>query len=188
MRPTRVAVALAIVSLAVASVVAACGAPGASPRDPAPPEGFALAGSGLPMAPALATLTSGVVPAPIGLAVTRYELVGTDATGATGATGATDAITRTVATFASPSGALAAYNGWFARYGFPAVAVRTRLELGDMAENFTLAWPPLHAVLVREGDRFILVEGDDAVPAEMREPAMAALAAGGLSAPVVPEP
>lgn len=173
-RTARRLVASAAVAAAVASAIAACAA---SPRRPEAggPEGFALAAADLPMAPALATLTGGVVPTPVALAVARYD----DA-----APGATGSITRTVATFESPSGALAAYNGWFARYGFPAVAVRKSLDLGDMAESYTMDWPPLHAVLVRDGDRFVLVEGDDAVPAARREPAMATLAADGLAAAV----
>jgi len=157
-------------ALAVGLAVAVIGCQAA--RDTALPDGVVVSEAGLAAPPALSTLTAGVVPTPVVLDVVRFTVAG--------APGATGSITRTVATFGSPSGALGAYNGWFARYGFPAVAVRAQLGLGDVSERYDLAWPPLHAVLVRQGEVFVLVEGDDTIAAEVRAPAMATLAAEGL--------
>lgn len=168
-RPVALAAALAVLA-------ASCAAPAREPAAGAPPRGFAAVATGLPAPPALATLTAGVVPTPVALDVVRYAAEGAGPDGA--------AITRTVAAFASPAGALGAYNGWFARYGFPAVAVRVELDLGDAAERYDMGWPPLHAVLVRQGERFVLVEADDALPEPTRAPAMATLAAGGLASPL----
>jgi len=175
------------VALGLATALAGCDASGpssgldpAARREPAEegdrgnphpdaPAGLTLVATGLPEPPALATLTAGIVPTPVALDVVRFV----------GAEGA--AITRTLATFGSSAGALGAYNGWFARYGFPSVAVRTALPLGEAAERYDLGWPPLHAVLVRDGTRFVLVEGDDALPEATRAPALATLAAAALA-------
>jgi len=89
-------------------------------------------------------------------------------------------ITVTLTTYASTAGALATFNGWFAYYGFPAAAERTPVDLGESAERIDLEWPALHALIVREGKRFVLVEADAAIDAAIRAGAMQSLAERAL--------
>lgn len=104
---------------------------------------------------------------------------GSEATGASAS--ASGAITLTVATYATTAGALATYNGWFAEFGFPAAAERTSLDFGEAAERFDLVWPPLHAVIARDGEHFSLVVGDAELLDALRSEAMEALARAGLA-------
>ena len=171
-----------LVLAASAALLAGCGPSAPASPPGGAPEGFVVDAGGLPPVPAMATLTAGVVPPPAAMGVTRYVPA------ANGPGAAAGALTATVATFADPGGAIGAYNGWFAAWGFPAVAERRALPIGEAAERFDLAWPPLHAVVARAGARFVLVEGDDALPAAARAPAMATLAAAGLSAPPATPP
>lgn len=108
---------------------------------------------------------------------------------ATPALGARPALTLTLASYAGPVGALAAYNRWFADFGFMAAAQRSTVELGPgaQAERFEVGWPPLHALVARSGSRFLLVEADEAVPAEARDALMDGLLRAALElAPEVP--
>jgi len=85
------------------------------------------------------------------------------------------AITATLATYADEVGALAAYNGWFARNAFMAAVERNALDLGDQSECFNVEWPAFHAVTARQGGLFVLVEADTAVPIEACRALMAKL-------------
>jgi hypothetical protein len=69
-------------------------------------------------------------------------------------------ITATLLTYPDMAGALAMYNRWFSDYGFIPVAERRTVPLGDQAECFDAGWPPFHAVVLREGPLFALVQAD----------------------------
>lgn len=73
-------------------------------------------------------------------------------------------ITTTLATYPTYAGALAMYNRWFADYGFIPAAERRPVPLGDQAECFDVGWPSFHAVVLRQGPLFALVQADRAVP------------------------
>lgn len=78
----------------------------------------------------------------------------------------TQRITATLLTYGDAAGALAMYNTWFAEYGFIPVAERRQVPFGDQAECFDAGWPPFHAVVLREGPLFALVQADGEVPLE----------------------
>lgn len=146
----------------------------------APPRIEALpTGDAVP--PMMATLTTAELVRPLELRVRPFR-VGPGSGPAGGPVTATGRITLTEARFDRTSGAIAAYNGWFATFGFPAAAERTPLPLGEAAERFDLAWPPLHALIVREGRRFLLLEADARIPDAARAAALERLAAEALAA------
>lgn len=142
-----------------------------------PPEGFRLDREGSDLPPMISRLVSGESTTPI-LARTMIYVPesGSDLIGTTGS------ITLTVATYPGTVGALATYNGWFAEYGFPAAAERKSLDFGEAAERFDLEWPPLHAVIARDGARFALVIADGSLPAAIRTDAMEWLARAATGA------
>jgi len=76
----------------------------------------------------------------------------------------TQRITATLLTYKDYAGALAMYNKWFSEYGFIPVAERRQVPLGDQAECFDAGWPPFHAVVLRQGPLFALVQADREVP------------------------
>lgn len=78
----------------------------------------------------------------------------------------TQRITATLLSYGDAAGALAMYNTWFAEYGFIPVAERRQVPFGDQAECFDAGWPPFHAVVLREGPLFALVQADSEVPLE----------------------
>lgn len=134
--------------------------------------------------PMMATLTTAELVRPLELRVRPFRVgpgpgLGPGPEG--GPVTATGRITLTEARFDRPSGAIAAYNGWFATFGFPASAERTPLPLGEAAERFDLAWPPLHALIAREGRRFLLLEADARIPDATRSAALERLAAEALA-------
>ena len=90
------------------------------------------------------------------------------------------AITVTVAEYPSRGAALTAYNGWFANHGFMAAAERRTLGLGDRAERFDVGWPPLHAVIALEANRFVLAEADSTADDWDGGPALEEAASAGL--------
>ena len=99
----------------------------------------------------------------------------------------TSVITLTMSSYDSRAGALSTYNGWFARFGFPAAAERRSLSFGDAAELFDLEWPPLHAVIARSEKRFALVVGNMSIPEPVRTAAMESLARAAIGAePLAP--
>lgn len=133
------------------------------------------------------------VTAQLGVYLREADASGSDSAAAGGpatpALSARPALTLTLASYAEPVGALAAYNRWFADFGFMAAAQRSTVELGPgiQAERFEVGWPPLHALVARSGSRFLLVEADEAVPAEARDALLDGLLRAALaSAPEVP--
>jgi len=107
--------------------------------------------------------------------------LGRDPTSATGPVTARPAMTLTLATYADPSGALAAYNTWFAEFGFMPAAERKALGIGDQAERFDVGWPPLHAAIARAGPRLVLAEAGEDVPADRRGALLEALARSAMT-------
>lgn len=92
------------------------------------------------------------------------------------------AITLTLGVYGSPGQARAAYNGWFASYGFFAAIERTPVAAGEQAEAFDLGWPPLHAVIARNDNVFVLVEAAGWLDPELRRATLAELARSVLEA------
>ncbi|MFQ5460100.1 MAG: hypothetical protein ACE5EL_04845 [Anaerolineae bacterium] len=90
-------------------------------------------------------------------------------------------VTATLAVFARAAGAQAAYNGWYARFGFLPAVERFPIDAGQQAERLELGWPPLHAAIAWGGLRFVVVKGDTSLPEEVRTAAMENLIRGLLA-------
>jgi hypothetical protein len=91
-------------------------------------------------------------------------------------------VTATLMAFTGKAGALAMYNGWFARFGFLPAVERRVLEIGDQAELFELGWPALHVALAREGELLAFAEAGPGVAPAERAGLLAAALAEGLAA------
>lgn len=155
--------------LLLAACIAACTEPSAQtppariPGAPPAPSGYRLEHAGPGLSPRIAQLLdmprTTPVTATLAVYVAEAETVGVLPQ---------PAITVTLASYADPSGALAAYNAWFAEIGFMPAAERAPLDLGEQAEHFDVGWPPLHAVIARAGPRFVIAEAGEGVPADRR--------------------
>jgi hypothetical protein len=92
------------------------------------------------------------------------------------------AVTATLVTLSDTAGALAAFNGWIAAFGFMPAIERTALAMGDQAETLELGWPSVHQLIARDRDRFLLVEADAAIPPDVQSHALREIAERTLAA------
>lgn len=143
------------------------------PDTPPAPSGYRLAPAAASSSPVLDRLRRSPRTTPVSATVAVYI----DAP----AVEARPAMTLTQAVYADSVGAMAAYNAWYAAFGFMPSAERTPLDIGDQAERFDAGWPPLHAVVARAGTRFVVAEADGRVPAERRNALIEELARAAVA-------
>lgn len=179
-RGGRLTVCAALLAAAACAPSASATLP-AGGRLPAAPPGWRMVHAADAVAPSVAALARDARTTPVEAAHGVYVPAAAGGLGSTAA-GAAAAITVTVAHYADAAGAQAAYNGWFATFGFMASAERTPLDLGTQAERFDAGAPPLHAGLARDDRRFVVVEAGPRVDGAARDGAIAALLAAGLEA------
>jgi hypothetical protein len=170
---------------AAALLIAACGRgtpPAGTPGVPPAPSGYRLQQAVPGLSPRLGRLLDTPRTTPMSATLAVYVAETGEST-VTQGVAAQPAITLTLASYPDPSGALAAYNAWFAELGFMPAAERVPLDLGEQAERFDVGWPPLHAVIARAGPRFVIAEAGEGVPAEQRGAILEDLVRSTLASP-----
>lgn len=147
--------------------------PSGIPDSPPAPSGYRLAPAVASSSPVLDRLRRSPRTTPVSATVAVYIAVPS--------VEPRPAMTLTRAIYIDSVGAMAAYNAWYAAFGFMPSAERTVLDMGDQAERFDAGWPPLHAVVARAGTRFVVAEAGDAVPLERRNALIEELARAALA-------